>query len=129
MVKAVEQGIVQAMIGESAREFAHKVETGEQVIVGVNAYQTEEDGSGRQPLERPDAERIQVQLDQLRSFKADRDHTKVRTALDQLAAAANSDDINVFGEIVDAAIAGVTHGEIVACLRREMGIGEPLITI
>jgi methylmalonyl-CoA mutase N-terminal domain/subunit len=129
MFKAVEQGIVQTMIGKSAREFAHKVETGEQVIVGVNAYQTAQDGSWRQPLERPDPDHIQTQLDRLRSFKAERDQSKVKTAMDQLAAATNSDDINVFAKVVDAAIAGVTHGEIVACLRREMGAGEPLIAI
>ncbi len=129
MFKAVEQGIVQNMVGESAREFAHQVETGEQVIVGVNAFQAEEDGSVRQPLERPEPHRIQNQLDQLRSFKAARDQSKVQSALDKLTAAANSDDINVFAEVVDAAIAGVTHGEIVACLRREMGAGEPLISI
>jgi methylmalonyl-CoA mutase N-terminal domain/subunit len=129
MFNAVEQGIVQTMIGESAREFARQVETGEQVIVGVNAYHTEDNGSGRQPLERPDPDRIQAHLDQLRSFKIERDRSKVQTALDRLAAAANSDNANVFAKVVDAAIAGVTHGEIVACLRREMGVGEPLIAI
>ncbi len=129
MFKAVETGLVQSMIGESAREFARKVESGEQVIVGVNAYQTEEDASMRQPLERPSAEGVQDQLNRLQRFKADRDRHKVDRALYELAAAADSEKVNVYSKVVDAAIACVTHGEIVACLRREYGDGVPLVEV
>ncbi len=129
MYKAVEQGMVQTLIGESAREFANRVETGEQIVVGVNAYRIDEDGSTRQPLERPEPRRIQEQIDRLRLFKSERDRRQVQSALDQLAAAANDTNVNIFGAVVDAAGAGATHGEIVACLRREMGSGEPLIAI
>src|SRR5689334_19663870 len=42
MYGAVERGIVQRMIGESARRFQAKVERGEQTVVGVNAYRVDE---------------------------------------------------------------------------------------
>jgi methylmalonyl-CoA mutase N-terminal domain/subunit len=42
MYRAVEKGIVQTMIGQSALAFQDRVESGEQTIVGVNAYQLED---------------------------------------------------------------------------------------
>ena len=42
-VQAVESGIVQQRIGESARRFQERVDSGEQTVVGVNAYQVDED--------------------------------------------------------------------------------------
>ena len=50
MYKAVELGLVQTMIGESARRFQAKVESGDQTVVGVNRYQVAEDALARQPL-------------------------------------------------------------------------------
>ena len=43
MYKAVESGFVQRRIGESAQRFQERVDNGEQTVVGVNAYQVEED--------------------------------------------------------------------------------------
>ncbi len=127
MFKAVEQGLVQRMINESSREFQRRVENAEQLVVGVNAYQVEEEQAVRRPLERPDPECIGAQVNRLSRFKAGRDQNQVGKALDRLAAAANRPDANVFAAVVDAVIDGVTHGEAVACLRRELGFGEPLI--
>jgi methylmalonyl-CoA mutase N-terminal domain/subunit len=59
--------------------------------------------------------------------KKERNASKVRSALDDLARAAASKDENTFAAVVAAARAGVTHGEIVACLREELGFGHPLI--
>ncbi len=129
MYRAVESGLVQRMIGESALAFQERVERGEQKIVGVNAYQAEEDGVRHAPLERPEPAAIRAQLARLQAFKAARDRSAVRAALDTLAAAANSDDQNVFERVVDAATAGATHGEIVDLLRRELGFGQPLVMV
>jgi methylmalonyl-CoA mutase N-terminal domain/subunit len=46
--------------------------------------------------------------------------------LDELARAANGSE-NVYQKVVGAADNGVTHGEIIACLRRELGFGHPLM--
>ncbi len=48
-------------------------------------------------------------------------------ALDGLARAAASEKQNVYAAVVEAIVAGATHGEVVARLRREMGDGQPLI--
>jgi methylmalonyl-CoA mutase N-terminal domain/subunit len=78
-------------------------------------------------LARPDATVVEHQLQRLQAFKAARNQRQVQTALDRLAATANTKDQNVFASVVEAAIAGATHGEIVACLRRELGFGQPLV--
>ena len=127
MYAAAETGLVQAMIGESALAFQEKVENGEETIVGVNAYQGEEDAFEMVWLKRPDRAAIEAQIARVKRFKAERSQAQAAAAIDDLARAANDPKDNVFAKIVDAAIAGVTHGEICACLRGEYGFGQPLI--
>jgi methylmalonyl-CoA mutase N-terminal domain/subunit len=127
MYRATESGLIQRRIGKSALRFQQRVDDGEQTIVGVNAYQVEESATARRPLEYPDADEIAQQLEQLARHKTVRDNDAVQRALDNLGAIAAGDDGNVFGAAVDAAIAGATHGEVVARLRAEMGFGQPLV--
>jgi len=124
MFKAVESGLVQRMIGESARRFQSQVDSLEQTVVGVNAYQVEEDRSARPINARPDRAAMQAHLDAFRADKAARCAADVRHALDNLARAAGDGRDNVFGRVVEAAEAGCTHGEICATLRRELGFGH-----
>jgi methylmalonyl-CoA mutase, N-terminal domain len=126
MYKAAEVGLVQSMIGDSAFAFQERVESGEQKIVGVNCYQTDEDLSIR-ATERPDPQRMKAHVAAFKAFKAERSATAVDRALDALARAAGNTSENVYERVVDAAEAGVSHGEIVSCLRRELGFGHPLI--
>jgi methylmalonyl-CoA mutase N-terminal domain/subunit len=124
MYAAVESGLVQKMIGDSARRFQQQVESGEQTVVGVNAYRAEEDRSARQPQARPDPAAMRAHLEEFKTFKAGRSAQAVQAALGELARAANDPAINVFGRVVEAAEAGCTHGEICATLRRELGFGH-----
>ncbi len=127
MYRAVESGLVQQMIGDSALAFQNRVESGEQTIVGVNKYRAEDESAARAALQRPDPATIERQLERLARYRKTRDQQAVTSALDDLSRAANSTDQNVYASVVNAAVAGATHGEIVAVLRREMGNGEPLI--
>ena len=127
MYAAVESGLVQALLGESALAFQGRLDRGEETIVGVTAHQAETEAFAAAPLERPDQARIEAQIAKFKAFKAERNQAEVGRALDALASAANSEAENVFEKVVDAAIAEVTHGEICACLRREMGFGQPLV--
>ena len=127
MYQAVQDGVVQTMIGESALAFQQGLDSGEQTLVGVNSYRYDAEEEPQCILERPDLARIEAQLEVLERYRRDRDQGAADAALDLLARAANSVDDNVYARVVDAALAGVTHGEIVACLRREFGDGTPLI--
>jgi methylmalonyl-CoA mutase N-terminal domain/subunit len=124
MYKAVEAGLVQRMIGESARRFQQQVDSGEQTVVGVNAYQVEEDASARPINTRPDRATMQAHVDGFKAWKAQRSARQVQGALDTLARAAGDARDNVFARVVEAAEAGCTHGEICGTLRREMGFGH-----
>ena len=127
MYAAVESGLVQRMIGESSLEWQERIETGEQPIVGVNCYQGENDAFEEPAPYRPDRDAMAAHVEALKAWKAGRSDRVVRGAIDALARATQSHDTNLFGAVVDAACAGVTHGEIIACLRAELGFGQPLI--
>jgi methylmalonyl-CoA mutase N-terminal domain/subunit len=129
MYAAVDSGLVQTLIGESALAFQRQIESGAQKVVGVNAFQVEEDASARASLERPDPADIDKQIARYQRFKAARSQDGVQRALDALARAANEETLNTYEKVVDAALAGVTHGEICTCLRREMGFGQPLCIV
>lgn len=129
MYKAVEQGLVQKMIGDSALAFQKRVDSGAQTVVGVNAYQVEEDPMDYPSLEYPQRSRMDAYVERLKQFKAERSAAEVDKALGALAAAAQSKDGNVFEQVVASAGAGATHGEICSTLRREMGFGHPLTMV
>ncbi len=124
MYEAVESGLVQRMIGESALRFQQAVDCGEQTVVGVNAYQVDEDPRARPINTRPDPEAMRAHLADFARFKSQRSQADVARALGELARAANDPNDNIFGRVVQAAEAGCTHGEICATLRRELGFGH-----
>ncbi|MDD5333348.1 MAG: acyl-CoA mutase large subunit family protein [Rhodoferax sp.] len=124
MYQAVQMGLVQGMIGESARKFQQRIDAGEQTVVGVNAYCVDEDASARPINTRPDRASMQALIDEFKVFKAERSQAEVQAALDALARSANDAKVNVFGRVVEAAQACCTHGEICHTLRREMGFGD-----
>ncbi len=126
MYRAAESGLVQKMLGESAMRFQQRVERGEQTVVGVNAYRAEEADTARPPVYKPDPAAMRAHLAAFRDWKAARSSDAVRRALDDLARAVASTDRNVFEQVVAAAEAGCTHGEICGRLRRELGFGQPL---
>lgn len=126
MYRAVESGLVQGLIGESALAFEAQIETGQQKVVGVNSYVESQDEAEPLPY-RPDQSDIDRVTADFQTFKSQRSDRNIRKSLDTLARAANSENENIFAAVVESAQVGVTHGEIVACLRDELGFGHPLI--
>jgi methylmalonyl-CoA mutase, N-terminal domain len=129
MYSAVESGLVQRRIGESARRHQERIDSGEQTVVGVNAYQVEEDATARPALARPDPAEMRAHVRRFVEWKAGRSSHAVARALADLARCAQGDGGNIFGAVVSAAGAGCTHGEICGTLRREVGFGNPLIVV
>ena len=129
MYRAVESGLVQRRIGESARRFQERVDSGEQTVVGVNAYQVAEEANARPALAKPDPAGMGAHLDAFAAWKAQRSRHDVAHALAALARSAHDARANVFARVVAAAEAGCTHGEICGTLRRELGFGHPLIVV
>ena len=129
MYRAVEAGLVQRKIGESAQRFQESVESGRQTVVGVNAYTVEEAPGSRVPLPKPDPALMQAHLAAFSAWKARRSAAAVASSLSNLARAAQGDGGNIFGAVVASAADGATHGEICATLRRELGFGNPLVIV
>jgi methylmalonyl-CoA mutase N-terminal domain/subunit len=129
MYHAVESGVVQTMIGESALAFQNRVENGEQTIVGVNAYCTDQEDQSRPAANRCDATVMAAQIDKHRQFKARRDQGAVESALATMTDACRDRQSNVFEQVVAAAAVGVTHEEICHCLREALGFGQPLVVV
>jgi len=129
MYKAVESGLVQRTIGASAMRFQQRVESGEQVVVGVNKYRADDDAEHRPPVERPDRDAMQRLRDAFVAAKARRPAAAVAGALDGLTRAAESKDGNLFAAVVDAARAGCSNEEICTRLRRDLGFGHPLVIV
>ena len=97
-------------------------------MVGVNAYRMDEDANEYQSQHYPNPAAIAAQRARLHAFKQNRSAATVNKALDDLARTAQGTG-NVMAAIVAAADAGVTHGEICAVLRRELGFGQPLAIV
>ena len=128
MYRASETGLVQRMLGQSAEAWQQKIDSGKQVVVGVNAHRTADDPADRPaPQARLAANRVNDYLAGLEAYKRDRDKAAVQTALDGLARACNTEGDNTYQHVIQCALAGVTHGEICRQVRTEMGDGRPLI--
>ncbi|TMM09946.1 MAG: protein meaA [Actinobacteria bacterium] len=110
---------------ESHRARLARIERGEQVVVGQNAFTSAEPS----PLQKgedggiltvdPNVERDQIEA--VRRWREDRDETAVRSALDELGAAARDDGANLMPPTLAAARAGATTGEWAATLREVFG--------
>ena len=81
MYAAVESGLVQRLIGESARRFQAKVESGEETIVGVNAYRVDETADDRPPVQGVDDDAVRTHLAAFAAWKASRSQAAVATAI------------------------------------------------
>src|SRR6476659_8481410 len=117
-VAAVESGWVQDAIEQSAFDFHRRVQAGDDVIVGVNRYQSGES----EPIELhridPDAE--QRQVDRTRRARAERDAAAWEAAVAAVRAAAGS-EANVLPPMREALRVGATVGELCGVLRDAWG--------
>ena len=127
MFEAVRLGMVQKMIGVSAEKFQSQIDKGEQTLVGVNRYISEDVKLSVEPLERPDPEVMEAHLMAFKIFKKERSNVRVERALDGLTRAAEDENINLLERVIEAAEAGTTHGEICGRMRRDLGFGLPLV--
>ncbi|MGM0447103.1 MAG: acyl-CoA mutase large subunit family protein [Methanobacteriota archaeon] len=118
VLRGIEQGYFHREIQESAYEYQERVDSGEETVVGVNAYEIDEDT--RPDLLKVDETTRERQLDRLESVKADRDDDAVDAALDGLQDVIDADE-NVMPAIVTAVKAYATMGEIMGVFEAEYG--------
>lgn len=120
MTRAIESGIPKMRIEQAAAAKQARIDSGRDVIVGVNKYQVDE---------KPDFEILEVdndavrneQVDRLRKLKSERNDGEVRASLDALTAAALSGKGNLLELAIDAARKRATLGEISSAMEKAFG--------
>ncbi len=123
---AIEAGYQQRQIQESAYRRQRAVESGEEVVVGVNRFVDEPTPAPR--LQRIDPQEERRQVERVRRVRAERDPIAWERALERLAAVAGSEE-NVVPALIDAVHAHATLGEMSDVLRAAWGEHREAITI
>jgi methylmalonyl-CoA mutase N-terminal domain/subunit len=125
MVRCVEEGVVQQMIADEAYRKHGRLERGEDVIVGVNRFQTEQ--QRELTLFALDSASQSTQLERLREVRAKRDPAAVERALERLRETLISKR-NCMPALIEAAEAYCTIGEMAGAMRAIFGeFREPIV--
>ncbi len=120
MTKAIESGIPKMRIEEAAARKQARIDSGKDIIVGVNAYKTDE----KTVIEILDVDNAKVrlqQLERLKKLKAERDPKQVEEALNALTEAAKSGKGNLLELGINAARVRASLGEISSALEKVFG--------
>jgi methylmalonyl-CoA mutase N-terminal domain/subunit len=118
MLRAVEAGFVQQEIQKAAYEYQQAVDSGEQVVVGVNRFQAEEERPI--PTLQIDPAVEPAQVARLNALRARRDAAKTKSALAEIERRARTTE-NLMPAILQAVESYATVGEISDALRRAFG--------
>jgi methylmalonyl-CoA mutase N-terminal domain/subunit len=126
VLRAIERGWIQREIAEAAYREAQAIERGDQVVVGVNRFQS--DAPARVELHHVDPEVADRQITRLRRARAERDGPAVARALARLGEAARGPD-NLMPPILDAVRAYAGVGEICDVLRGVFSTYRPPVVV
>ncbi|HEV7646930.1 MAG TPA: protein meaA [Actinophytocola sp.] len=121
-VAAVESGYMKTQLVGSLAERRRRIEVGEDVVVGVNRFDTTEssplEGEGTIETIKPEVEQEAVEA--IERWRAARSQSEVDKALELLTSAART-DANLMEATLECARAGVTTGEWAGALREVFG--------
>ncbi|WP_410005650.1 methylmalonyl-CoA mutase [Aequorivita nionensis] len=120
MTKAIEAGIPKLRIEEASARKQARIDSGQDIIVGVNKYRLEKED----PLQILDVDNQKVrtsQIERLNNIKATRDTKKVEKALADITECARTGQGNLLALAVEAARHRATLGEISTAMEKEFG--------
>lgn len=120
MTKAIEAGIPKLRIEEASARKQARIDSGQDIIVGVNKYRLAKED----PLQILDVDNQKVrtsQIERLNRIKAERDTEKVKKALADITECAKTGQGNLLALAVEAARHRATLGEISTAMEKEFG--------
>jgi len=120
MTKAVDSGWAKLKIEAAAAEKQARIDSGKDVIVGVNKYKLKNEDA----IDSLSIDNVKVreqQVARLQKIRASRDGAKVQAALDALTEAAESNTGNLLALSIDAVRLRATVGEISDALEKSFG--------
>lgn len=120
MAKAIEAGLPKLRIEEAAAKKQARIDSGKDIIVGVNRYQVEE-STEIELLEVDNQSVRESQIKRLQEVKANRNQAEVDSALEKITLAAQSGKGNLLALAVDAARKRATLGEISDAMEKAFG--------
>jgi methylmalonyl-CoA mutase N-terminal domain/subunit len=118
ILSAIDTGYIELEIARSAYEYQLRIESGEQVVVGLNQYQSE--SSQKLELFQFDPEEEEWQKGRLAETRGGRSPADVKSALSSLKQAA-LDDKNLMPPVLEAVGALATEGDILDTMRDVYG--------
>ena len=120
MAKAIEAGIPQMRIEEAATRKQARIDTGKDILVGVNRFRTE----ANQDFEIREVDNTEVrnnQVQRIQALKAQRNEEQVQHSLQQLKQAASDSNQNLLALAIEAARHRATLGEISQAMEQVFG--------
>lgn len=124
MAKAIESGLPKMKIEEASAIKQAKIDSLEEIIVGVNKYQPEKDSPGSAEIEILDVDNSKVrqqQVDKLTEIKKNRDQKSVDQILQKITDACTDSNSNLLELAVEAAKKRATLGEISDAMEKVFG--------
>ncbi len=119
MAKAIESGVPKMRIEEAAARKQARIDSGKDIIVGVNRYQLDKED----PIDILEIDNTKVRLSQierLNKMKAERDEDKVKASLKKLEEASKGDE-NLLAIAVECARNRASLGEISDAMEKHFG--------
>jgi methylmalonyl-CoA mutase, N-terminal domain len=120
VVEAIEAGFFQKEIAEASYRYQRSIETKDRIIVGVNAFQKEEEHHDIELLKITD-EVAREQAGALRELRRSRDGNAVERSLHRLQKACRDERDNLMPHLIDCVNAYCTEGEIVDAMVQVFG--------
>jgi methylmalonyl-CoA mutase, N-terminal domain len=126
VLRSIETGYIQQEVQKSAFEYQQAVDSGEQVVVGVNRFETTDDKTI--PTLRIDPEIERTQVARLQALRARRDSAKASASIAEIERRARTTE-NLMPAILTAVESYATVGEISDALRRAFGEYQESVVI
>ena len=119
MVQAVKQNYPQREIADASFELQLEIDAGRRIVVGVNSFT--EGGDDETPILRIDPTLERKQVERLGGVRARRDSAAVESSLAALRGQAAEERQNLMPQLLQAARAHASEGEIVEALQGVWG--------
>jgi methylmalonyl-CoA mutase N-terminal domain/subunit len=120
VIEAIEAGFFQREIAEASYRYQRSIETRDRIIVGVNAFEHDEDQGDIDLLKITEATEREQAL-AVQNVRAKRDQRAGARALERLQAACRDPEDNLMPHLIDCVNAYCTEGEIVEAMAAVYG--------
>ncbi|KAI8925046.1 methylmalonyl-CoA mutase-domain-containing protein [Entophlyctis helioformis] len=130
MAKAVASGMPKLRIEESAAKRQARIDSGQEIIVGVNKFKAPSGDESKVDVLAIDNTIVRTaQVEKIRNVKANRDPARAQAALDALTKCAETKEGNLLALAIEASRARCTVGEISSALEEVYGRHNPAIRV